>query len=159
VPRRDQIQMTDAEIDAFLGAAKTVILVSNGSNGFPHPMPMWFAMAPDRSVRMSTYRSSQKVRNLERDPRVALLCESGSEYEELRGVVFYGEAELVHDYELACDTMLRASGTRPEGLPDDPDARKTILDAMQKQVAKRVVVRVRPQRIVSWDHAKLGGTY
>jgi PPOX class probable F420-dependent enzyme len=150
--------MTDEEIDAFLGAARTIILVSNGANGFPHPMPMWFAVEPDRTVRMATYKASQKVRNLERDPRVSLLVESGTEYSELRGVVLYGNAELLHDYELACDTMIRAGGD-PRGLPEDPEARQKALDGMRKMAGKRVVIRVKPGRIVTWDHAKLAGAY
>jgi hypothetical protein len=30
---------------------------------------------------------------------------------------------------------------------------------MRKNASKRVLIRVRPERIVSWDHAKLGGVY
>ncbi|GBD25250.1 hypothetical protein HRbin30_00565 [bacterium HR30] len=30
---------------------------------------------------------------------------------------------------------------------------------MRKQAQKRVVVRIRPRRVSSWDHSKLGGAY
>jgi len=156
--RRDQIVMTPDEITKFLESKKTLTIVSNGVGGFPHPMPMWFARDPDGSIRMATYRTSQKIKNIQRDPRVSLLAESGTEYAELKGVVMYGNAELVDDFVLAVDTLLRAGG-RGEGLPKDPAASKQIQDAMRKNAEKRYVIRVRPDRIVSWDHSKLGGTY
>jgi nitroimidazol reductase NimA-like FMN-containing flavoprotein (pyridoxamine 5'-phosphate oxidase superfamily) len=156
--RRDQIRMTDEEVRAFVESKKTITIVSNGVGGFPHPMPMWFTRDPDGSIRMATYRTSQKILNIQRDPRVSLICESGTDYAELKGVVFYGHAELVDDFQLAVDTLLR-SGGRGDGLPADSAAAKPILDAMRKNAEKRFVIRVKPERVVSWDHAKLGGTY
>jgi hypothetical protein len=156
--RRDQIQMTPDEIRRFIDSKKTMTIVSNGVGGFPHPMPMWFARDPDDSIRMATYRTSQKIKNIQRDPRVTLLCESGVDYAELKGVVMYGSAELIDDFTLAVDTLLRAGG-RGEGLPKDPAAAKQIQEAMRKNAEKRYVIRVKPQKIVSWDHAKLGGAY
>lgn len=156
--RRDQIQMTPDEVRRFIDSKKTITIVSNGVGGFPHPMPMWFARDPDDSIRMATYRTSQKIKNIQRDPRVSLLCETGVEYAELRGVVIYGHAELIDDFTLAVDTLLRAGG-RGEGLPKDPAAAKQIQEAMRKNAEKRYVIRVKPERVVSWDHAKLGGAY
>ena len=80
------------------------------------------------------------------------------EYQELRGVVLYGNAELVDDFTLVCDTLMRAGG-RSEGLPKDAAAAKPIMEAMRKNAEKRYVIREKPDRVVSWDHAKLGGTY
>ena len=156
--RRSQITMTEDEVRRFIESKKTMTIVSNGPGGFPHPMPMWFARDPDGSIRMATYRTSQKIKNLQRDPRVTLLCESGTEYAELRGVLIYGHAELVDDFALVCDTLIRAGG-RGEGLPQDPAAAKAIQEAMRKNAEKRFVIRVKPERVISWDHAKLGGAY
>ena len=146
--RRDQIQMTPDEVRSFIDAKKTITIVSNGPGGFPHPMPMWFARDPDDSIRMATSRTSQKILNIQRDPRVSLLCETGIEYQELRGVVLYGRAQLIDDFELVCDTLLRAGG-RGEGLPRDEAAAKTVMDAMRKNAEKRFVIRVAPERVVS----------
>ncbi len=155
--RRDLIRMSDDEIRAFLGAQKTITICSNGPGGFPHPMPMWFALEDDFTVRMTTFRKSQKVLNVRRDPRVSLMAESGLEYSELKGVVIYGEAEIVEDLDTIVDTLQRAAGG--EAPPDDPKAREAMTNVMRKTAEKRVCLRIKPQRIVSWDHAKLGGTY
>ena len=39
--RREVIQLTDEEISGYLAGAGTVILVSNGRDGYSHPLPMW----------------------------------------------------------------------------------------------------------------------
>ncbi len=154
--RRELIQLSEKEIRDFLGSARTMTIVSNGRDGYPHPMPMWFCVDPDGAVRMTTFRKSQKVKNIQRDPRVALMVESGEEYQELKGVVLYGEAELIDDPDVIRDTMLRASS---RDAPLTPEARKGMGAVLARTVPKRIGIRIRPQRIVSWDHAKLGGGY
>jgi len=154
--RRDQIQMTEAERRDFVRAARTVILCSIAKDGSPHPMPMWFGVEDDGTIAMTTFAKSQKVRNLERDPRVSLLIEDGEDYAKLRGVVFYGKAQLSQDTKAVLDVLERVA-TRSGAAPAaDP---KALRAALEKTAAKRVAIRVRPDRIVTWDHAKLGGVY
>ncbi len=155
--RRDQIKMTDEERRAYIDAAQTVIITSIGKDGVPHPMPMWFGVEDDGSVVMSTFTKSQKIRNIERDPRVALLIESGEEYEQLQGVVLYGDAELVRDAEAVTDILVRVNSRSIDGM-QDANADQ-IRAAVAGTAKKRTGIRIRPERIVSWDHSKLGGVY
>ena len=157
--RRDQIRLADDEIRSFLESEKTIILVSNGPQGFPHAMPMWFVTEPDGTIRMTTYAKSQKVMNLRRDPRVAVLVESGLDYRELRGVVFYGRAEVIDDVEQVIDTLLAASDDPSRAVAAGDPGQRAIRDGMRRNASKRVLIRVKPGRLVSWDHAKLGGVY
>lgn len=154
--RRDQIRMTEDELRAFMKDARTIILCSHGPQGFPHPMPMWFVVDDDGAVRMTTFAKSQKVQNLRRDPRVSLLVEAGERYEELRGVVFYGRAEVTEETDRVLETLMAVTA-----LHQPPELMKAeaMREAMRKQAAKRVEIRVKPDRIVSWDHRKLGGVY
>jgi len=154
--RRDLIRMSDEEVQHFLRSNKTIIINSNGPGGYPHPMPMWFSVDDDGTVRMTTFRKSQKVRNIERDPKVSLLVEAGEEYNQLRGVVIYGDARVVDDLAVVTQTLLSIGGV---GNLADPAARKGAEAAVAKTAAKRVAILIRPERIVSWDHRKLGGTY
>ena len=148
--RRDQIRMTEEEVRGFLKSKKTIILNSNGSGGFPHPMPMWFMLEDDGAISMTTFTKSQKIKNLRRDPRVSLLVESGTEYAELKGVVIYGHAEIIEDLEVVTDTLLKASGAGNG---------EAVREAIAKTAVKRCVMRVASERVVSWDHSKLGGGY
>lgn len=154
--RRELIQMSDDEVREFLRTNKTIIINSIGPGGYPHPMPMWFAVDDDGTVRMTTFRKSQKVRNIERDAKVSLLVESGEEYSQLRGVVLYGKARVVDDLAVVTQTLLAISGI---GNTADPAARKGAEAAVAKTAAKRVAILIQPEKIVSWDHAKLGGSY
>jgi PPOX class probable F420-dependent enzyme len=149
--------MTDAEIRDFLRTHKTIILSSIGPDGVPHPMPMWFVTDDDLVVSMTTFRGTQKIVNLQRDPRVSLLVESGHKYSELKGVVIYGTAELSEDTDSIVATLVAAS--QKENTETDAETRAAMTAGMKQSAAKRILIRVKPDRIVSWDHSKLQGTY
>jgi PPOX class probable F420-dependent enzyme len=149
--------MTDAEIRDFLCTQKTIILSSIGSDGVPHPMPMWFVADDDHTVSMATFRGTQKIVNLQRDPRVSLLVESGREYAELKGVVIYGTAELSEETDAIVATLMAAS--QKECKEIDAETRAAMNEGMKKTAPKRILIRVKPDRVVSWDHSKLQGTY
>ncbi len=153
--------MTEEEVAAYLKGAGTIILNSIGKDGVPHPAPMWFAtdgvVTDDGSIVMTTFTKSQKIRNLRRDPRVSLLVEDGEKYAELRGVVFYGTAELAQDVDSVMQILQAISRHSAEGAVDALSEAEQA--GLRAQAAKRTAIRVRPQRIVSWDHRKLGGVY
>ena len=96
--RRDVITLGPEEQREFLTHAKTIILASNDPHGYPHLVPMWFVVDDDGTVVMTTYAKSQKVANLLRDPRCALLVESGTSYSELKGVLIRGRATIDGEY-------------------------------------------------------------
>jgi hypothetical protein len=118
-------------------------------------MPLWY-VPRDGEVWIYTYAKSQKVRNLERDPRATLLIETGHEYGELRGAMIEAEAQIHRDFdevfELAKELTLRYA----EGLESiEGDA----AEALAGQARKRVAIRFKAVRTATWDHRKLGGTY
>jgi nitroimidazol reductase NimA-like FMN-containing flavoprotein (pyridoxamine 5'-phosphate oxidase superfamily) len=106
---------------------------------------------------MATFRGGQKIVNLQRDPRVSLLVESGREYSELKGVVIYGTAELSEDTDSIVATLVAAS--QKESTEIDAETRTALTEGMKQSASKRILIRVRPDRIVSWDHSKLQGAY
>ena len=154
--RREQIRMTPEEVTQFLRVSRTMILVSNSARGFPHPMPMWYAVDDDAQVYMTTFRKSQKVNNLRRDPRVSLLVESGDLYQELKGVLIYAEVELIEAPEAVRDILLKIAVHRGD-MPADAD--ENIKAGMLNTAAKRIGMQFTPEKIITWDHAKLGGSY
>lgn len=165
--RRDQIQLTPQEIAEFLISEKTVVIVSNGRDGYPHPMPMWFCVdradsghddtgAGVAAVYCTTFARSQKVVNLRRDPRATLLVESGEEYAQLKSVVIYAATEVLEDHDAVVDTLVRIS---TKGREIAAVERERLAAGVAATAAKRVVLKFIPQRWVSWDHAKLGGRY
>src|SRR3954463_12230546 len=119
--RRSQITMSDDEIAAFLDEQRTVICATNGSDGFPHLMPLWYVVR-DGELWSWTFAKSQKVRNLERDPRATLQVEAGARYEELRGVMLKADVTIHRDTdgvtELGLELYRRYSPTATGELSD-----------------------------------------
>ena len=165
--RREQIKMGDAEASAFLAEERTVTCASVGARGWPHLMPLWYvpreapAGEPGPRVWAWTYGSSQKVLNLERDPRATLQVEAAEAYQELRGVMLECEVVIHREPELVAELggaiLLRNSVPRGERPPAElpPEAR----DVVAAQAVKRVGLEFVERRRTSWDHRKLGGLY
>ncbi len=153
--RRDQITLSPDEQAQLLDEERVVIVSSHGPRGWPHSMPMWFTVR-DGEVWIWTYAKSQKVKNLERDPRATLLVETGEEYVELRGIQIEAEAEIIRDTDRVLDFGKDLTIRYSEGIDSiEGDA----AEAMRAQAAKRVAIRFTAKRVATWDHRKLGGTY
>ena len=154
--RRELIQLTDDEIRDYLATQKTLIIISNGKDGYPHPMPMWFYADGQGCLYCTTFGKSQKVKNWERDPKASLLVEGGEEYAELKSVLIYATAQIIADVEVVKDTLVNINA-KGRSLTDEERAQ--LREAVAGTAAKRVVLKFTPERYVTWDHTKLGGRY
>ncbi len=147
--RREEIQLSAEEQRRFLEEKKTIVLSTIDPRGYPHAVAMWYEME-GQDFLMTTYAKSQKARNIERNPKVALLAEAGTTYDTLKGVLIRGRAELIHDADVCVAVLGRVhrkmTGAMPAGIEE----------ALKVQARKRVVIRVPPERVSSWDHSKLG---
>ncbi len=141
--------MSDAEVDAFLHEQRTMICATVGRDGAPHVMPLWFIVR-DGDVWAWTYAASQKVRNLERDPRATLAFEDGEIYEELCGVTLATEAEIERDPD-----FVAALGLAVYERYVDGDLPPAVRESIAKQAPKRVAIRFVEYGRTSWDHRKL----
>ena len=153
--RRDAIRMSEEEVRDLLESERVVVVSSIGPRGWPHSMPLWY-VPRDGVLWIWTYAKSQKVRNLERDPRATLLVETGHEYGELRGVMIEAEAVLHRDFETVIGFAEELTLRYAEGIESVEGDAKAGLEA---QAPKRVAIEFRPGRVATWDHRKLGGTY
>jgi PPOX class probable F420-dependent enzyme len=155
VSRRDQIKLTPDEQLELLESEQVVVVASHGPRGWPHVMPLWYVLR-DGEIWIWTYAKSQKVRNLERDPRATLLVETGVEYQDLRGIQIEAEAELIRDPERVLDYAKEMTVRYSEGIDSvEGDAAA----GLAAQAPKRVAIRFKAVRTATWDHRKLGGTY
>jgi PPOX class probable F420-dependent enzyme len=152
--RRGEIEMSDAEVRAFLGERMVMQCATIGPHGRPHMVPLWFVPENGTELASWTYAKSQKARNLERDPRATVGLETGVQYHELRGVTFECDVELEREPERVETYGLRLF-ERLAGGELTPEMRAMIAQQAQKRVGMRFV----PSRTVSWDHSKLGGSY
>ncbi len=151
--RRERIRMNEDEMWAFIEEQKSLQVGTIERDGSVHLSTLWFAIVEGKVV-FETYTKSQKIKNLERDRRITLLWEDGTEYEQLRGVMVKAECELVTEpdevHGLALEVMAR----------NTPGVDREMLSAAAEHMAlKRTAVVVPMSKIISWDHNKLGGAY
>ena len=151
--RRAQITMTEEEIDEFLRGRHTMNVATIGPDGRVHLVAMWYGFTADDRPAFWTYGRSQKILNLQRDPRVTCLVETGATYPELKGVELVGTGAILDSQD---DVMAIGRSVYERYNGEWNDAAAAGVAAMG---AKRVVVRIDVEKVVSWDHAKLGGTY
>ena len=153
--RRDRVSMTPEGMAAYLAGQCRVVLVTNGADGWPHPVPMHYGLDGEGRFLLTTFARSQKVRNLERDPRATLLIDSGETYAELKGVIVKGEVEILRDPDDIARLMplVRAPGSIADSMTGAMTAQ------VRESLAKRAILRLTPRSFASWDHSRLGGRY
>jgi PPOX class probable F420-dependent enzyme len=150
--KRKQIEMSDTEVAEFLRDGRTMNVATNGRDGYPHLVAMWYGFL-DGKPAFWTYAKSQKIRNLERDNRITCLIETGESYDQLRGVMLVGRGEIITDRELVM--QVGASVYQRYNGPLTDEARPQV----EYMGRKRAAVRIDIERVVSWDHRKLGSAY
>ena len=151
--RRDQIKMSEAEIDEYLRGRHTMNVATLNHDGRIHLVAMWYGFFDDGALGFWTYSRSQKIKNLQRDPRLTCLVESGDEYAELKGVEIVGTGVVVED-RAAVMQIGRSVFERYTGPWSDE-----VAPAVEAMGAKRFAVRIEIDDVVTWDHTKLGGVY
>jgi PPOX class probable F420-dependent enzyme len=147
-PRRRQIGLTGDEQAAFLAANRKAALATLDKDGFPHLVAMTLGVR-DGAYYMTSYAKAQKVLNIRRNPRVALMVEAGGSYAELKGVMVRGTCEIIEGEDAVRDAWAVISGATAT-----PRRRET-----NDSATKRVVLKLTPHNTVTWDHSKLGGRY
>lgn len=138
--------MTEEQVAALLAESRKLQLATINPDGTPHLVTMFYALV-DGKIGFWTYGKAQKTRNLERDPRVSCLIETGEDYNELRGVLLYGVAKRV---EAVLDVGLEIVRRMTPGVDDE-----ALLPYVEQTGRKRLAFVVEPTRVVSWDHRRL----
>ena len=137
----------------FISSQKTMHVCSLNSDGSPHLVTMWFTVIEKRIVLIS-YKKAQKIVNLRRNPQLAVLCEEGNDYHELRGVSINCEAELVDDDEQVRDFELSLILRNHSGASYEQAKAMAV-----KNASRKTAIIVVPGKIKSWDHRKLDVDY
>jgi len=112
---------------------------------------MWYGLLDGR-VYLETKAKSQKVMNLRRAPQISCSVEAGESYDQLRGVVIEGTAAIIED--TSADEYWAAAISVFERY--ERAYTEEMRPLVQQMMNKRVVIRIDPVRVRSWDHRKLG---
>lgn len=153
--------MSEPEIAGFLDEQRTVVCATQGRDGWPHLMPLWYVVRDANSrpeLWAWTYAASQKVQNLQRDPRATLQIEAGVEYHLLRGVMIKAHTEVHRDVDTVAGVGMEIFA-RYAGGGDDGELGPEVREMVARQAPKRVALQFVEHEHTSWDHRKLGGVY
>ncbi len=132
--------MSGDELNDFLSQPLIARIATIGKNDLPNVHPVWF-FCEEGTIMISTGKDSAKVRNIQRNPNVAVVIDTAEE-DANEGVVFRGKAELVESDELSKKILLKYLS------PDD---------SKYHQLAQipRVVIKLKPEKTFSWDSSKI----
>lgn len=137
------LSMTPAELEAYLDAGRTIRLATASPDGVPHVVPLWFVWL-DGVAYLNSTRGNLTLRNLERNPVATGSVDDGEAYEELRGVLLSGTMEEAGDDPRIEEVAGRWSRKYLGGNP-----------VPYGRWRNRVWLRLRPDRITSWDFRKI----
>ena len=135
--------LTDTELENFLHEAPIARVGSLNPDGTVHLAALWFTYE-DGAIVFGTQDMTNKVRNIKQNPNVTVLIDV--EGPPLRGVLIYGTAEL--DYENVIEKRIVIF----EKYMPKENARQ--LTENLASSFKPVIVRIKPNRISSYDYAK-----
>lgn len=139
-------KFTTEEAYAYIDAKPgRITLTTIGRDGYPHSVPIGYFRIGDE-VFLGGRAGTQKMLNVERNPRVSLLLESGETMQDIKGLMIQGEATVVS----APDELLRLAreAARQRGAPEDR--------LPTQPPAGAAFVRVTPRKMISWDYARAG---
>lgn len=149
--RSRSIAMTKPELDSFLGQHRTCRVATVSPGGRPHVAPLWFVWDGEYLWLTSVTRS-QRWKDVQDNPRVAIVCDGGEAYAELHGVEIEGEAEVVGE-------VPRVGEPRPDlEVPERLFADKYIGKGEPfAHDGRHAWLRVTPDKVTSWDFRKVAG--
>ena len=150
INRRQQIRLSPEEQTAFFREQKKAALATIDQDGFPHVVAMNY-FVKDGAFYMTSYGKAQKVVNVRRNPKVALMIDAGDSYGELRGVMIRGHCEILDGLDAVKAAFESRRDAHVNPAPVQPGA--------VASAPKRVVLKIVPEKVISWDHRKLGGKY
>lgn len=137
-------RMTDEEVRAFFDSKPGwVVLSTFGPQGYPHSVPIgYFRLGDD--IYLGCRAGTQKIKNIERNPKVSLVLESGRTRKDIKGVMIQGEATVYDDPENILRLSREAARLRGVAEEDLPSAPRP----------GAAYIRVQPKRVISWDYGR-----
>jgi PPOX class probable F420-dependent enzyme len=135
--------MTFDEVEDFLALPLIAKLSTHNRDGTIHTVPLWFKYQ-NGEILLGTQEISQKAQNVRRDSRVTVLVDTTEP--RLKGVIMYGNAKLEYN-----DVIIKRISIF-EKYMEFKDA-ADLADRLAGTWTP-VVIRVKPDRFISFDYGK-----
>ncbi|MEM0350192.1 MAG: pyridoxamine 5'-phosphate oxidase family protein [Archaeoglobaceae archaeon] len=126
------ISMSQKEIQEFLSKPLIARIATVGKDLTPNVHPVWF-LYDGEFIYISTGKFSAKVRNIIRNPKVAVVVDV-SEKEGNKGVIIRGTAEIVESEELSRKVLLKYLS------PEDPEFQRKFTPGILQSCSKNKII-------------------
>jgi nitroimidazol reductase NimA-like FMN-containing flavoprotein (pyridoxamine 5'-phosphate oxidase superfamily) len=136
------VSMTAEEVDAYLREQRTVRLATSDPAGAPHVVPLWYVWR-EGAMYLNSTLGNVTVDNVLASGRATGVVDDGTAYDELRGVTVSGTVERLGD--VAPEAVERDWSEKYMGGGELP----------YRRWKNRSWFLLRPERIASWDFAKI----
>jgi PPOX class probable F420-dependent enzyme len=134
--------MTPKELDAFLAEPRLAHLATIDATGAPRIRPVWFLWRGGALWFTTRLRARHTGRDLDHNPTVAVSI--ASDDRPYRAVIAHGKPEVVGK-----DEPLLAAISARYG---PAEGRRWLAQALRE--ADRVVLRMVPETLLTWDYGK-----
>lgn len=136
-------QLTLQEAHEFLDSKPGwIVLTTVGPDGFPHSVPLGYFRLGDE-ILMGVRANTLKLRNIQQNPKVSLVLETGSTMADIKGLMVQGTATVHTDPDDLLHYAREAAKLR--GMPEEE------LPTAPRPGA--AYIRVTPHRLRSWDYS------
>jgi|TARA_A100000164_G_scaffold259087_1_gene231068 general stress protein 26 len=137
-----QRAMSETELEQFIDSKPGwIILTTIGADGFPHSVPLGY-FRDGTKIYLGCKDHTQKIRNVERNPKVSLCLESGSTMSDIKGVLLRGTATIVREPEERLS--LHQLAARQRGVPED--------NLPQSVSEGAAYIKVADYTVTSWNY-------
>ena len=145
--RGRKIAMSAEEVDVFLRSERTCRVGTMSAERGPHVSPLWFVW-DGKSLWLTSIVKSQRWVDLERDPRVSVVVDAGTDFMELRGVELVGKVVQVGE-------VPRVGEADPELEEPERLFGEKYAGGQMYHDKRHAWLRLTPDKIVSWDFRKM----
>ncbi len=137
-------KLSPKEVHEFLDSRPGwITLTTIGRDGYPHSVPTGYFRV-DQAVYLGCRDATQKVLNVQRNPKVSLALESGSTTQDIKGVLVQGDATVINEPEEMLELSREAARSR--GVPE--------ADLPASPNPGAAYIKVVPTRVISWDYSR-----
>jgi nitroimidazol reductase NimA-like FMN-containing flavoprotein (pyridoxamine 5'-phosphate oxidase superfamily) len=132
----------------LFGALPVVSVATVSPGGSPHVVPLWFVWLED-ALYVSTRREGRTWRNVQADPRVSVTIDVGRSWNEIAGVVLEGPAEPLLAEHPSMRDPISAWHEKYRPLLSGEG-----FERFAEEIRGLAFLRLVPERVASWDHAR-----
>ena len=145
------MRVSNADVGAarrMFASLPSAAVATTNADGSPHVVPLWFVWH-EEAIYLSTRQDGRTWANAAREPRIALTIDVGRSWVEIAGVEIRGRAEPLSAESAAMRKPISAWHEKYRPLLAGEG-----FSRLAEEIRGLGFLRVVPDAVVAWDHAR-----